>query len=432
MPQHPSRRGVLRGAAVSALAVGAPALVHTPAHAAVPAGWQGSVVGRLAPGLEPFDTAMMELMLAHGIPGAQVAVAMHNKILAFRSYSLTQDPAEQVTDTSVFRIASLSKSVTAAAATRMLYSSALSRTETAIPWLGLSPVSTKLGEATVQRMLRHEGGLGAAEPPENGDLATYLYLRARGISASLPPTRADRLRALEPRTDAAYGAAGQYAYSNTGYHLLGHLIADAAGVPYETYVQNGILSPLGITRMRLGHTTVKAGGEVNYHVPSGTPPATTVMDGSGAKVPAPYGEYNLDGYLGSGSWLARAVDFLQFMKVMNGTKPTILSQAAVSEIRSRSEAYAPNAASWSGYGWRVTPFGSSGYISENTGRLNGLLSHAFQWSTGHSVVGIINKSHFTSVPDLAAALNKGRSSTDPYAFYQQTDYTPLYFPNAAV
>jgi CubicO group peptidase (beta-lactamase class C family) len=42
-------------------------------------------------------------------------------------------------------------------------------------------------------------------------------------------------------------------YSNTGFGVLGELLADRAGMPFETYVTEAVLHPLRMTATRMGH-----------------------------------------------------------------------------------------------------------------------------------------------------------------------------------
>ena len=42
-------------------------------------------------------------------------------------------------------------------------------------------------------------------------------------------------------------------YSNTGFGLLGDLLAAASGIPFETYTTEAVLEPLGMAATRMGH-----------------------------------------------------------------------------------------------------------------------------------------------------------------------------------
>ena len=62
----------------------------------------------------------------------------------------------------------------------------------------------------------------------------------------------------------------RYAYSNFGYCVLGRLIEKLSGVAYEKFVQEKVLAPAGIKRMRLGASLdgKQAPGEVRYYTRS--------------------------------------------------------------------------------------------------------------------------------------------------------------------
>ena len=47
--------------------------------------------------------------------------------------------------------------------------------------------------------------------------------------------------------------AAKRIYSNAGFELLGELLAERSKMPFETYVTEGVLRPLGMTGTRMGH-----------------------------------------------------------------------------------------------------------------------------------------------------------------------------------
>jgi CubicO group peptidase (beta-lactamase class C family) len=49
-------------------------------------------------------------------------------------------------------------------------------------------------------------------------------------------------------------------YSNTGFGLLGELLAERAGIPFETYVSEAVLQPLAMTGTTMGHPAYGAVG----------------------------------------------------------------------------------------------------------------------------------------------------------------------------
>ena len=90
-------------------------------------------------------------------------------------------------------------------------------------------------EATVRDLLAHTSGLPNPLP------VRWVHL------ASEPGPTLDamieRRVGAEPRLKSVPGM--KYAYSNLGYLLLGEIVERVSGVPYERYVEENVLAPLG-------------------------------------------------------------------------------------------------------------------------------------------------------------------------------------------
>lgn len=73
------------------------------------------------------------------------------------------------------------------------------------------------------------------------------------------------------RAQFDYAPGTWFKYSNVGYGLLGHILSQAAGKPYETLVKERISAPLGLTNTTLTLTpeqkTRLAGGHSEYGTP---------------------------------------------------------------------------------------------------------------------------------------------------------------------
>ena len=91
---------------------------------------------------------------------------------------------------------------------------------------------------TVRHLLTHTSGiknytdLTAQQEPSAGDIAPEEVL--------------DLVRELP--CDFEPGSA--WAYSNTGYHLLGLIVEEVSGVTYAQYLQDVFFTPLGLDRTR--------------------------------------------------------------------------------------------------------------------------------------------------------------------------------------
>ncbi|WP_225076422.1 serine hydrolase [Streptomyces sp. CoT10] len=93
---------------------------------------------------------------------------------------------------------------------------------------------TGVGEATVADLLAHTGGLAAESPAP-------WWERSPG---SLRPELADVL-GEEP---LRHPVGRRFHYSNPGYTLLGALVAELRGAPWEEVLRREVLEPLGLHR----------------------------------------------------------------------------------------------------------------------------------------------------------------------------------------
>ena len=107
----------------------------------------------------------------------------------------------------------------------------------------------------------------------------------------------------------------RYAYSNFGYSILGRVIEKVTGQPYEQYVRESILKPLGIERPRIGGSleSERVEGEVKYYDVHNGKGLATVGPGAGKdEVPISYGVWRQETLDAHGGWIASVIDLVNF------------------------------------------------------------------------------------------------------------------------
>ena len=135
--------------------------------------------------------------------------------------------------TTVFRIASMTKSFTALAILKLRDSGKLSLEDPVEKWLPefarLRLPTRDTAPLSIRQLLSHSAGLPEDNPwgdqqlaASEADLTQWLL---RGIPFSTAP-------------------GTRYEYSNYAFGLLGRIVAKASGVPYESYVEREILAKL--------------------------------------------------------------------------------------------------------------------------------------------------------------------------------------------
>ena len=140
-----------------------------------------------------------------------------------------------VTADTVFRIASMTKSFTAMAILKLRDEGKLSLDDAVsrhVPALANLPYPNKDSpEITIRHLLTHSEGFPEDNPWGDRQLAQSDATMRAWMSAGIPFSNAP-------------GVA--FEYSNYGFAILGQVVASASGRPYDEYVRDRILLPLGM------------------------------------------------------------------------------------------------------------------------------------------------------------------------------------------
>jgi N-acyl-D-amino-acid deacylase len=311
------------------------------------------------PRLAPIDALFTSFIRSKKAPGAAVAIAKGNRLLYARGFGVA-DPehGEPVQPDSLFRIASVSKPLTSAAIMKLVDAGKLRLEDHPFELLGVHPPEGKtadprLASITVRDLLTHAGGFDRGK---SGDPMFMSRQIASELRIASPPGPADIVRWMAGRPlDFAPGTKS--AYSNFGYCVLGRVVEHASGKGYERYVQDEILKPLGIARMRIGATLAsgRMPGEVSYVTTERSGPS--VFDATPGTKPNPYGPWCLESMDSHGGWIASAPDLVRFA-VAVGEPGRVLKADSLHALWARPSYEDPKAAAYYAFGWMVRPVGS--------------------------------------------------------------------------
>jgi N-acyl-D-amino-acid deacylase len=280
----------------------------------------GQVSGAVEPKLAAYDDLMKRFMAEFKPPGAALAVAYHGRLVYARGFGHADfEKREPVEPASLFRIASLSKSFTAAAVLHLVEKGHFKLDDKVFRLLKIEPhlqpgakVDPRLYEIEVQHCLHHTGGWDRDKSldPMGADAAEEV---AKELKVQLPITPLQIVRVtMGKRLDFAPGT--KYVYSNYGYCVLGRLIQEFSQRPYHEFVTQQILAPIGIRQMRLGKNLLvdRAPGEVKYY-DSGKRTGRAISGPNiGKQVPLPYGVECIETMDANGGWIASAVDLVRW------------------------------------------------------------------------------------------------------------------------
>ena len=160
-------------------------------------------------------------------------------VLGFR------DPGDRlpITEDTIFQLASVSKTFTAAAVMLSVRQELLSLDDEITKYFPEIPYPG----VTVRHLLNHTSGI--PDYFDDADWFISLWKEENRV-----PGNDEILRFLRETEAKAYFAPGEgLHYSNTGYNLLALLVERLSGVPYEDFLQKNIFEPAGMTSTRCCH-----------------------------------------------------------------------------------------------------------------------------------------------------------------------------------
>lgn len=323
---------------------------------------------RAQPGLAPLDRLMTSFLADHAVPGGALAVARRGRLVYSRGFGLADlDRKTPVRPTSLFRIASVSKPLTAVAVLQLVDAGKLRLDDPVMRYVTLRPhlaagaePDARLKAVTVRHCLNHTGGW---DRDRSGDPIGIPARIARELGTTPPVSAADVVRyTLGLRLDSDPGE--RFAYSNVGYLLLGRVIEAAGGMPYERYVKERVLAPVGVTTTQLGRALPenRPADEVRYYDAKRATGVCLYPPRAGERVSFPDGAGNLEGYEAHGGWVASAADLVRFAAAFeNPARSPLLSAAAVQAMWDRPAGAAGRDAkgepkpAYYGLGWNARP-----------------------------------------------------------------------------
>ncbi len=283
------------------------------------------------------DLEIQDFVERHGIPGAALAVLYRNEIVYLKTFGQADIQSQQpVRPESLFRIASLSKPITATAVLKLVADGKIDLDTKVFGLLADFDATgdPRLADITVRHVLQHSGGWDR-EQTLDPIMNIARFMEEEGLGA--PPNCEQSIR-LMVRRPLQFTPGTDYAYSNIGYCVLGLLIERVTGQSYEIYVREKVLAPMGITGMRVGNTLEMDQNEVRYHHPETVRSVLT-----GEMVSHPYGGFVIETMPMSGGWIASIGDIARFVAA---TPPSPVAT---------EPSFAWKGGNYYGLGWRVWP-----------------------------------------------------------------------------
>jgi CubicO group peptidase (beta-lactamase class C family) len=179
-------------------------------------------------------------------PGFAMLVKRNGKVVFEKGFGVRDLRTRVAIDARTnFRLASFTKQFTAMAIMLLVHDGKL-RYDNSLP--EIFPEFPAYGRAiTVRNLLNHTGGL-----PDYEDLMDRMKKNNGQIwSAERQIQDANVLHLLEKESYAQFAPGAKWAYSNSGYVVLGLLVAKVSGKSFGEFLQDRIFTPL-----KMAHTLV--------------------------------------------------------------------------------------------------------------------------------------------------------------------------------
>jgi CubicO group peptidase (beta-lactamase class C family) len=323
--QPMTRRRALKTAILWGAGCAAGLATETPAWAQLPASKEISDRQRAQ-----MTSVAQAFAARYEVPGLSVAIARKGSLVYDHSLGVAdRERSEALTPNHRFRIASVSKPITATAIFVLIQDGKLALSDTVFGQkavlgtrFGRNPYNRYVEEITIEHLLTHTCG------GWRNDFSDPMFRNPEMNHSELISWTLDSI--------PLQNLPGQaYAYSNFGYCVLGRVIEAVTGRPYEASVRQLVLEKCGLRGLAIAGNTLadRAPLEVRYYGQSGE---------------NPYG-MNVRRMDSHGGWLASARDLTLFATHVDGfDAPGDILDAVTIRRMTTSSAASPNyACGWS-------------------------------------------------------------------------------------
>jgi CubicO group peptidase (beta-lactamase class C family) len=196
---------------------------------------------KLATAFAEIDRTFAEFAKAAHVPGAAWGIVIDGELAHWGAAGVRDITTNAAVDAdTVFRIASMTKSFTAMCILKLRDEGRLSLDDLAeryVPELkGLRYPTADSPRITIRHLLTHSEGFPEDNPWGDQQLSESEAALSRMLREGIPFSNAPGIA---------------YEYSNYGFAILGRIVSQVSGKPYDEYVTEKILRPLGMSSTTL-------------------------------------------------------------------------------------------------------------------------------------------------------------------------------------
>lgn len=177
-----------------------------------------------------------------------ILISQNGEILLNKGYGFSnfKDSVRNEPNT-IFQIGSVTKQFTAAAILKLQEQKKLNVSDKISKYF---PAFPKGDSITIENLLTHTSGI-----------FNYTNDPAFMQTEAVKPISEEKMIALFKDKPLNFSPGTNYAYSNSGYMLLGYIVQKVSGKPYETAIRDLIFKPLNMSSTGFDFTGLKAAGK---------------------------------------------------------------------------------------------------------------------------------------------------------------------------
>lgn len=291
------------------------------------------------------DRDIVNFMRKWEIVGASLAIMKNDKLIYCKGYGYADKEAEELCDVKhIFRVASVSKLITAVTIMKLKEEGKLSLSDKVFGEKGLlnderflNITDKKVKNITIEQLMRHSAGFST----RRGD-PMFNQSMMNNVLGKKPPFSTDDAIEYASRSTLRFSPGRGYNYSNLGYVVLAKVIEKVTGKGYEEYVKDNILAPIGCYDMHIANNNSKDkfSNEVKYYEPSNE---VQFEDEDGNLIPKSDGGNNVNLLGAAGGWVGSPAEILKFVSAIDGHTGVkdILSESSIQRMTTPGDGKAP-------------------------------------------------------------------------------------------
>jgi len=188
------------------------------------------------------ETLINQVMTEQRQIGMAIGIVMNGEVVYARGFGVADvESGRPVTERTLFEQGSVSKQLVGTAMMQLVEQGKLSLDDPLVKYLPYFQIKDARAQTiTIRQVLTHISGITALEHDSLVDYARALLPEYDAASYErMVRTLGDMELIYEP-------GQGPFTYSDLGYNILGAVISEISGQPFEEYVHEHILLPLGM------------------------------------------------------------------------------------------------------------------------------------------------------------------------------------------